>query len=128
MKKRVFVYRLDGHFCPCPFIGITVESPKDFVEKCVMPYYNKETGYPGLYFSTKEKETKLVFSGHQYEHGEAGKWSWFKDGMSKPGEWFNLRDNTSWYDMLQDDAKVQKQIDALTAMVNMCGGITVKVG
>lgn len=128
MKKRVFVYRIDGKFCPCPFVGITVESPEDFIEKCVKPYYSKETGYPGLYYSTKRKDVNLVFSGHQYECGESGKWTWFKEGSPKSDNWFSITKDNSWYEMLQDDAVVQKKIDAITALVNRDGGITIKVG
>lgn len=127
MKKRVFVHRMDGKICLCPFVGITVESPEDFIEKCVKPYYSKETGYPGLYFSTKRRDTKLIFAGHQYECGENGKWTWFYDGMTKPEKWFKITSDTSWYDMLEDDAVVQKQIDAITAIVQRDGGITVKL-
>ena len=127
MKKRVFVYRIDGKFCPCPFVGITVESPEDFIEKCVKPYFNKKEGYPGLYFSTKKRDTKLIFAGHQYEHGDDGKWGWFHDEMTKPGKWFKITSDTSWYDMLKDDEDVQRQIDAITAIVNRDGGIIVNI-
>lgn len=124
--KRVFVHRIDGGFCRCPFVGYKIANVEEFIN-LVKSYYNKTTGYPGLYFSTKHSDIKLVFSGHQYEHGIEGKWSIFHNTDTKPTNWFSIKASQDWFDLFEDDEVVQNQIDAISLLVKQNNGITIKV-
>ena len=66
--KAIFPNRIDGKLCLCPFIGFRANNYDEFIT-IIKKYYNKETGYPGLYFKL-QNGLRLVFSGHQYEHGK----------------------------------------------------------
>lgn len=80
-------------------------------------------------FSTKYKNIKVIFAGHQYEHGKEGKWNIFNtDTDSYPSKWINIREDfDTIFELFEDTEIVQTQVDAITKMVNIMGGITIKV-
>ena len=134
MNKTLFIKRIDGDIrCrvgrPChPFLGWRVSNYDEFVT-VIKKYFDKETGYPGLFFSTKYDNIKVVFSGHQYEHGEEGRWCIFNtDTDDYPTGWMSLKDNfDTIFELFEDTEKVQAWADAMTKIVNAQGGITIEV-
>lgn len=134
MNKTLFIKRIDGDIrCrvgrPCqPFLGWRVSNYDEFVA-IIKKYFDKETGYPGLFFSTKYNNIKVVFSGHQYEHGEEGRWCIFNtDTDNYPTGWMSLKDNfDTIFELFEDTEKVQAWADAITKIVNAQGGITIEV-
>ena len=134
MNKTLFIKRIDGDIrCrvgrPCqPFLGWRVSNYDEFVA-IIKKYFEKETGYPGLFFSTKYDNIKVVFSGHQYEHGEDGRWCIFNtDTDDHPTGWMSLKDNfDTIFELFEDTEKVQAWVDAMTKIVNAQGGITIEV-
>lgn len=114
--KTVFPKRIDGTLCACPFMGYKVNNVEEFIN-LVKTFFNKETGYPGLFFSTKDPNITIVFSGHQYEHPEGKPFSIFMSEDTYPHRWFSLKDeDKSWFDLFEDSEVLQKKIDALSAI------------
>ena len=129
MNKTLFIKRIDGKMdIPCPFMGWRVSNFDEFVA-IVKKYFEKGTGYPGLFFSTKYKNIKVVFSGHQYEHGEEGRWCIFNtDTDNYPTGWMKLKDNfDTIFELFEDTEKIQAWADGMTKIVNAQGGITLEV-
>lgn len=130
MNKTIFIKRIDGKLSrPCqPFLGWRVRNFNEFIT-IVKKYFEKETGYPGLVFSTKYKNIKVIFAGHQYVHGKEGKWCIFNTDTDKyPNNWINIKDDfNTIFELFEDTEIIQTQVDAITKMVNIMGGITVKV-
>lgn len=130
MNKTIFIKRIDGKSSrPCqPFLGWRVSNFNEFVI-VVKKYFEKETGYPGLVFSTKYKNIKVIFAGHQYKHGKEGKWCIFNTNTDNhPNNWINIKENfDTIFDLFKDTEIIQTQVDAITKMVNIAGGITIKV-
>ena len=127
--KVVFPNRIDGKFCICPFQGYTVSNLEDFKE-VIRKYFDKETGYPGLFFKTAHKNLRVVFAGHQYVHGPEGRWAIFDTAEDEwPKQWFSLSDNAEKVLELFDDKEdMDKKIEMITKIVNVQGGITLEVG
>lgn len=126
--KVIFPKRIDGKSCICPFAGYPINNLDEFIA-VVKKYFNKETGYPGLFFNTANKDLVILFAGHQYIHGEEGKWAIFNRKTDEwPKSWFKLSNRAEEVLSLFDDKEVlDKKIDAITAIINAQGGITVKV-
>lgn len=130
MNKTIFIKRIDGKLCRPfnPFTGWKVSNFNEFVT-ILKKYFEEGTGYPGLVFSTKYKNIKVIFAGHQYEHSKEGKWCIFNtDTDNYPVNWINIRENfDTIFELFEDTEIVQAHVDAITKMVNIMGGITVKV-
>lgn len=129
MNKTLFIKRIDGKMDILqPFMGWRVSNYDEFVA-IIKKYFEKETGYPGLFFSTKYNNIKVIFSGHQYEHGEEGRWCIFNtDTDNYPTGWMNLKDNfDTIFELFKDTEKIQAWADAMTKIINAQGGITIEV-
>lgn len=134
MNKTLFIKRLDGDIRvmagrPCqPFMGWRVSNYDEF-KAVVKKYFDKETGYPGLFFSTKYNNIKVLFSGHQYEHGEGGKWCIFNtDTDTLPNKWISLKDNFDRiFSLFEDTEEVQAEMDTIGKIVKAQGGITIRI-
>lgn len=129
MNKTLFIKRIDGKMDILqPFMGWRVSNYDEFVA-IIKKYFEKETGYPGLFFSTKYNNIKVIFSGHQYEHGEEGRWCIFNtDTDNYPTGWMNLKDNfDTIFELFEDTEKIQAWADAMTKIINAQGGITIEV-
>ena len=129
MNKTLFIKRIDGKMNLLqPFMGWRVSNFNEFVA-IVKKYFEKETGYPGLVLSTKYNNIKVIFSGHQYEHGEKGRWCIFNtDTDNYPTDWINLKDNfDTIFELFEDTEKIQTLADTITKIVNAQGGIEIEV-
>lgn len=129
MNKTLFIKRIDGKMSILqPFMGWRVSNLDEFVA-IIKKYFEKETGYPGLVLSTKYSNIKVVFSGHQYEHGEEGRWCIFNtDTDNYPTGWMKLKDNfDTIFELFEDTEKIQAWADAMTKIINAQGGITLEV-
>jgi len=129
--KVFFPKRIDGKFCPCPFIGFRANTPEEFKE-IIKSFFNKETGYPGLFFGTANKDRLLVFSGHQYEHPEGKPFRFFNtktdtiEDLNGDGGWFSLKNWSGWFDLLQDAEEIDHKISVLSKIVEQQGGLTIR--
>ena len=130
MNKTIFIKRLDGKPSrPCqPFLGWRVSNFNEF-STIIKKYFEKETGYPGLVFSTKYKNIKVLFAGHQYKHGKEGKWCIFNtDTDNYPKNWINIgEDFDTIFELFQDTEIIQTHVDAITKIINNMRGTTIKV-
>ena len=122
--KAVFLNRLDGEFIFCPFVGYTVNNLEEFKTLMRTKVYNAKSGYPGIFFSTKDEHTKVVFSGHQYEHGPEGRWSIYHDGDDKPTNWNSLTEEI--LDLFPDRETMDAKIQAITDIIHANGGIEIR--
>lgn len=124
--KVIYPKRIDGKFCACPFVGHTINNLREFAQILMDKYYDKNSGYPGLFFNTSDPNLVLLFSGHQYEHGKEGKWALFNRKTDNwPSKWFKFSELASYWNLLYDAKKQQDQINTITKIVNITGGITV---
>ena len=134
MNKTLFIKRADGDRRvrvgrPCqPFLGWRVSNFDEFLA-VLKKYFEEGTGYPGLLFSTKYDNIKVLFSGHQYEHGEGGKWCIINtDTNEYPTGWMSIKQNfDKIFDLFEDTERVQAWADAMTKIVNAQGGLTIQV-
>ena len=129
MNKTLFIKRIDGKIdIPQPFMGWRVSNFDEFVT-IIKKYFEKGTGYPGLVLSTKYNNIKVIFSGHQYQHGEEGRWCIFNtDTDTYPTGWMSLKNNfDTIFELFEDTEKIQAWADTMTKIVNAQGGITIEV-
>lgn len=126
--KVIFPNRIDGKFCDCPFMGYSISNLDEFVA-VIKKYFNKETGYPGLFFNTANKDLVVLFAGHQYVHGPEGRWAIFNRKTDQwPKNWFKLSDRAEEVLSLFDDKEVlDKKVDMITTIINAQGGITIQL-
>ena len=130
MNKTIFIRRIDGKLSRPfhPFLGWRVSNFNEFVT-ILKKYFEEGTGYPGLVFRTKYKNIKVIFAGHQYEHGKEGKWCIFNtDTDNYPVNWINIREDfDTIFELFEDTEIIQNRVNAITKIVNVMGGITVKI-
>lgn len=104
--KTLFIDRMDGQICLCPFLGYPVNNI-DEMKKVIKTFFIPKKGYPGLLFSTNNPDIKVLFAGHQYQHGETGRWTIYSLG-SKYSElkWSHLTEEL--FSLLCDTKKVDE--------------------
>lgn len=130
--KVFFPKRIDGKFFPCPFIGFRANTPDEF-KKIIKSFFNKETGYPGLFFTTADKDRLLVFSGHQYVHPEGKPFRFHNiktdtvEDLNGDGGWFSLNNWDGWFNLLEDAEEIDRKIDVLSNIVKQQGGLTIQI-
>lgn len=130
--KVFFPKRIDDSFCPCPFIGFRANSPKEFKE-IIKQFYNEETGYPGLYFSTSDDNILMIFAGHQYIHPDGKPWRFFNRetdthvDLNGSDGWFSMKEWDGWFDLLKDADEIDFQLNALQKIVETQGGLTIEI-
>ena len=126
--KAIFVKRIDGKFCHCPFVGYRANNVEEF-KSIIKKYFNKETGYPGLVFSTNDRHVHIIFSGHQYVHGEGGRWTIFDDrihdALDENNDWISCSETV--FNLLEDATKVDNEVKMLSNIINAQGGLTIQL-
>lgn len=128
--KTLFVKRIDGKAILChPFLGFQVDSWEDMKSLLKKKFFNREGGYPGLAFSTKKRNIVVLFAGHQYIHGEAGKWAIFNtDTDEYPTEWFKLSEK--WDEvsgLFKDSTQVKAEAEAIKKVMEAEGGMYIAI-
>ena len=53
--KTLFIDRMDGQICLCPFLGYSVNNI-DEMKKVIKTFFIPKKGYPGLLFSTNNPD------------------------------------------------------------------------
>lgn len=155
MAKRIFwrkadVTTSDVPCAPCPFVGVTVNSMDEFINDIIKKRLfrpdggtneeGKPTGkYPCVVFSTKDRTRKLLFAGYQHsfdgspvyeETGRHAKWCLFDEKVDDVIAYYCLQrdaDKRRVWELFEDDARVQADIDIMTAIVNAKGGLKIQV-
>lgn len=124
--KTIFIDRLDGDSCVCPFLGYNISNLEEFAS-VIKKYFTKEKGYPGLVISTKYRNVSLVFAGHQYKHGSEGRWC-IVDKNTPSKNWFDLKANwNEVYNLLKDKKELDKQVAVFKTIVKQNNGIVINV-
>lgn len=126
METRVvFPKRTDGKLCICPFAGYRFSSIEEF-KGIIKQFFSKEKGYPGLYFETKNPDVRIIFSGHQYEHGPEGRWSLFYTKIDENVcRWQPLTEEL--LEMFDRADYIDSQIKMLGEIINANGGIEINI-
>lgn len=124
--KVIFPNRIDGKLCLCPFIGFRANNYEDFIN-ILKKYFNKSTGYPGLFFNLKDNKV-LVFAGHQYKHGD-GRWCIInKNTNDELKDWFYLKNKfDEVFQLFKDADELQKELDVMSAICKANNGITINI-
>lgn len=127
--KTLFIKRIDGKAILCPFLGFQVENWEDMKSLLKKEFFNREGGYPGLAFSTKKKNIVVLFAGHQFIHGEAGKWAIFNtDTDEYPTEWFKLSEKWDEVsELFMDFAQVKAEAGAIKKIMEITGGVYINI-
>lgn len=131
--KVFFPRRIDGSFCPCPFVGFRANSPEEFKEIIKTHFFDKKTGYPGLYFPTSDDNILLIFSGHQYVHPDGTPWKLFNKetntdiDLNGSDGWFSINKWDGWFDLLEDADELDRKINVLQKIVETQGGLTIEI-
>lgn len=133
----MFPHRIDGKLdLICPFAGFRFSNMEEF-KNCIKTYFNKDTGYPGLYFELPkgrfpngklygDREVKLCFSGHQYEfERELGRWTLLYPGDKFPHRWQHLTEEL--LALFKDAAKVDEKMEILNSICKQNNGLTIQI-
>ena len=134
MTKVMFSHPIDGKIGldPCLFSGFRVNSKDEFIQVMKSKYYSKERGYKGTFFSTKDRNIKLLFAGNEYQHGEGGKWKIIDtrtltvDNFLE-GEWFSIKNTDHWFGLLPDAEEIDAKIAFLDKLVKQNGGLEIRL-
>ncbi len=152
MAKRIFWKECNTASrvpcAPCPFVGKTINTAKDFIEFLQKVLFVPDGGinsegrptgkYPCVEFSTKNRNQKLLFAGFGFcfksikvrKDGSPFKWCLVDNFEGRTITYYDLReveDLNAVFDLFEDDAIVQRQIDALSSIVKRDGGLTIKL-
>ena len=153
MVKRVFWHAVnDGNntpCSPCPFVGVTVNSFDEFIKDVLQGRIFHRNGkfdengnalgrYPSVSFSLT-KGRRLYFAGWNrhfpdspiMDNGKHSKWMLYDENLDCVMMYIDIRNEEHRkriWNMFEDDAKVQAQIDLMSAMVKKNGGLTIHVG
>ena len=112
--KTLFIDRMDGQICLCPFLGYSVNNI-DEMKKVIKTFFIPKKGYPGLLFSTNNPDIKILFAGHQYLHGEAGRWAIYNlNSEYSELKWSHLTEEL--FSLLYDT----KKVDEFVAKIKEC--------
>ena len=147
MKKRVFWKNAVGNLADgalCPFVGVTISNFEEFVKLlqerlfCPIEKGSHSGHYPPYSFSTKFRHIKVLFSGTTLIFKDAPtnpknqkpfKWALFDERIGKITKFFGIQENwNEVFNLFEDDENVQRQLDAITEIVNREGGLTIHIG
>lgn len=131
----------------CPFVGVEVDGYDQFIELMKNKLFERSKEeptkgyYPPYTFSTKDRNIKITFCGsYGYKEGinvpinpatgRPYKWAIYNNKTGEYIKFFAIQDRKSFeeiYQLFEDSDKVQRELDAMTALCKASGGLTFNV-